>query len=76
VLARCCTPRSRCGWPTTARTSSRAIPSGFLWKDGHIVLRTSSNAYEVRALAANPRVALTIDTEVPYRAVLVRGTAS
>jgi hypothetical protein len=54
----------------------RAIPIGFLWKDGRIVLCTSSNAYKVKALAANPKVALTIDTEAPYRALLVRGTAS
>jgi hypothetical protein len=30
----------------------------------------------VKALSANPKVALTIDTEAPYRALLVRGTAS
>src|SRR5215217_5148908 len=35
------------------------------------------NAYKVKALAANPKVALTIDTDAqPYRALLVRGTAS
>jgi nitroimidazol reductase NimA-like FMN-containing flavoprotein (pyridoxamine 5'-phosphate oxidase superfamily) len=54
----------------------RAILIGFLWKDGRIVLCTSSNAYKVKALAANPKVSLTIDTEAPYRALLVRGTAS
>jgi hypothetical protein len=54
----------------------RAIPIGFLWKDEHIVLCTSSNAYKVKALAENPKVAITIDTEAPYRALLVRGTAS
>jgi hypothetical protein len=54
----------------------RAIPIGFLWKDERIVLCTSSNAYKVKALSANPKVALTIDTEAPYRALLVRGTAS
>jgi nitroimidazol reductase NimA-like FMN-containing flavoprotein (pyridoxamine 5'-phosphate oxidase superfamily) len=53
----------------------RAIPIGFLWKDERIVLCTSSNAYKVEALATNPKVALTIDTEAPYRALLVRGTA-
>lgn len=37
---------------------------------------TSSNAYKVRALAPNPKVALPIDIEAPYRAPLVRGTAS
>lgn len=54
----------------------RAIPIGFLWKNGRIVVCTSSNAYKVKALAENPKVALTIDTEAPYRALLVRGTAS
>ena len=54
----------------------RAIPIGFLWNDERIVVCTSSNAYKVKALAANPKVALTIDTEAPYRALLVRGTAS
>ena len=54
----------------------RAIPIGFLWKDARIVVCTSSNAYKVKALSANPKVALTIDTEAPYRALLVRGTAS
>jgi nitroimidazol reductase NimA-like FMN-containing flavoprotein (pyridoxamine 5'-phosphate oxidase superfamily) len=54
----------------------RAIPIGFLWKDERIVVCTSSNAYKVKALAANPKVALTIDAEAPYRALLVRGTAS
>ena len=54
----------------------RAIPIGFLWKDERIVLCTASNAYKVEALATNPKVALTIDTEAPYRVLLVRGTAS
>ena len=36
---------------------------------------TASNAYKVKALAANPKVALTIDTDAqPYRTLLVRGT--
>ena len=52
-----------------------AIPIGFLWKDGRIVW-CNSNAYKVRAPAANPRVALSLDTEAPYRALLARGTAS
>src|SRR5215211_6365313 len=55
----------------------RAIPIGFLWKDGRIVVCTASNAYKVKALEARPEVALTIDTDSqPYRALLVRGTAS
>src|SRR5215217_4276566 len=54
----------------------RVIPVGFLWKNERIVVCTASNAYKVKALAANPKVALTIDTDAPYRALLVRGTAS
>ena len=55
----------------------RAIPIGFLWKDGRIVVCTASNAYKVKAPEARPEVALTIDTDSqPYRALLVRGTAS
>ena len=54
----------------------RVIPVGFLWKNERIVVCTASNAYKVKALSANPKVALTIDTEAPYRALLVRGTAS
>jgi nitroimidazol reductase NimA-like FMN-containing flavoprotein (pyridoxamine 5'-phosphate oxidase superfamily) len=55
----------------------RAIPIGFLWKDGRIVVCTASNAYKVKALEARPEVALTIDTDSqPYRALLARGTAS
>ena len=54
----------------------RVIPVGFLWKNERIVVCTASNAYKVKALAANPKVALTIDTDAPpYRALLVRGTA-
>jgi nitroimidazol reductase NimA-like FMN-containing flavoprotein (pyridoxamine 5'-phosphate oxidase superfamily) len=56
--------------------NSRVIPVGFLWKNEQIVVCTASNAYKVKALAANPKVALTIDTEAPYRALVVRGTAS
>ena len=33
----------------------RAIPIGFLWKDGRIVLCTSSNAYKVKVLPPTPR---------------------
>ena len=33
----------------------RAIPIGFFWKDERIVVCTASNAYKVKALAANPR---------------------
>lgn len=55
----------------------RVIPIGFLWNGERIVVCTASNAYKVKALAKNPKVALTIDTNtMPPRALLVRGTAS
>jgi hypothetical protein len=55
----------------------RVIPTGFVWKGGKFVFCTPDNAPKVRGLAANPRVALTIDTQTqPPRILLVRGTAS
>ena len=55
----------------------RAIPIGFLWKDGKFVVCTSDNAPKVRSLQANPRIALTIDTlTMPPHILHVRGTAT
>ena len=55
----------------------RVVPIGFLWNGAELVLSTVSYAPKVKALVANPKVALTIDTnEPPWRIVLVRGTAS
>jgi nitroimidazol reductase NimA-like FMN-containing flavoprotein (pyridoxamine 5'-phosphate oxidase superfamily) len=57
--------------------SPRVIPLGFHWNGAAFVICTAPNAPKVRALAANPAVAMTIDTEsFPPRALLVRGTAS
>jgi nitroimidazol reductase NimA-like FMN-containing flavoprotein (pyridoxamine 5'-phosphate oxidase superfamily) len=41
----------------------RAIPIGFLWKDGRIVVCTASHAYKVKALEACPEDALLSDSE-------------
>jgi hypothetical protein len=62
----------------TARDGSpRAIPIGFLWNGSAFVVATPPIAAKVRALQADPRVALTIDTnEFPPKVLLVRGTAS
>jgi hypothetical protein len=62
----------------TARDGSpRAIPIGFFWNGTEFVVCTLPNAAKVKALQADPRVALTIDTnEFPPKALLVRGTAS
>lgn len=55
----------------------RAIPIGYLWNGSGFVMCTASIAPKVRALRANPRAALTIDTDtLPPRVLLVRGTTS
>jgi Pyridoxamine 5'-phosphate oxidase len=41
----------------------RAIPIGYLWNGAGFVMCTASIAPKVRALQANPKAALTIDTE-------------
>jgi hypothetical protein len=54
----------------------RVVPIGFLWNGAELVLGTVSYAAKVKALIANPKVALTIDTnEPPWQILLVRGTA-
>jgi hypothetical protein len=54
----------------------RVVPLGFHWNGAEFVICTTPNAPKVRALAANPDVALTIDTETfPPKGLLVRGTA-
>jgi uncharacterized protein YndB with AHSA1/START domain len=56
----------------------RVVPVGFLWRDGRIIVCTAPTAPKVRALAARPQVALTIDTVegTASKAVLVRGVAT
>ena len=55
----------------------RVVPVGFYWNGSKFVVCTAPDAPKVRALATNPRVALTIDTNTfPPRVLLVRGTAS
>jgi hypothetical protein len=55
----------------------RAIPIGYYWSGHDIVICTPPNAPKVAALRANPKVALTIDTETqPPHILLVRGTAA
>jgi nitroimidazol reductase NimA-like FMN-containing flavoprotein (pyridoxamine 5'-phosphate oxidase superfamily) len=54
----------------------RVVPIGFHWNGAELVVATVSYAPKVKALIANPKVALTIDTnEPPWRILLVRGTA-
>ncbi len=55
----------------------RVIPIGYTWTGSVFVVCTSTNAPKVPALRADPRVALTIDTDdFPPNVLLVRGTAS
>lgn len=55
----------------------RVIPIWFHWDGQEIVLGTPVNAPKLRALPANPNVAVTIDGETwPYKVLLVRGTAT
>src|SRR5262245_14372978 len=60
----------------TARDGSpRVVPVGFYWNGAEIVVCTSTNAKKLLALAANPQVALTIDTnDFPPHVLFVRGT--
>lgn len=56
--------------------SPRNIPMGFVWNGKEIVVCTTTNAPKLRHLRADPRVALTIDTEeFPPKILLIRGTA-
>jgi hypothetical protein len=55
----------------------RVIPIAFLWDGSHVIICTLPNSQKVPALEADPRVALTIDTNAfPPQILLVRGTAS
>jgi hypothetical protein len=55
----------------------RVVPVGFHWNGSEIVVCTVVASAKVRALRADPRAAITIDTEgFPPRVLLVRGTAS
>ncbi|MFI6517845.1 pyridoxamine 5'-phosphate oxidase family protein [Spirillospora sp. NPDC050679] len=54
----------------------RNIPIIFAWNGTEVVMCTPKNAPKLRALKANPMVALTIDTEVhPPKILLIRGRA-
>ena len=55
--------------------SPRVIPIWFHWNGKHIVMSTPPKAPKLKALAKNPKVALTIDDNVfPHKVLLVRGT--
>ena len=54
----------------------RVIPIAFTWNGAEIVMCTPTNAPKLAALRHDPRVALTVDTEVPPpKILLIRGEA-
>ena len=56
----------------------RVIPVGFHWDGTHLVVGTVPGSAKVKALEANPAVAVTIDTSPPAwppNVLLIRGTA-
>ncbi|HXY02736.1 MAG TPA: pyridoxamine 5'-phosphate oxidase family protein, partial [Terriglobales bacterium] len=54
----------------------RVIPIWFHWNDREFVLASPPKAPKLKALAKNPKVALTIDDDTfPHKVLLVRGTA-
>lgn len=56
--------------------SPRVIPIGFWWTGRDIVVCTAPTAPKVKALAARPNVALTIDVVgPPAKVLLIRGVA-
>ena len=56
--------------------SPRVVPIWFHWTGEQFVLNTPVKAPKLRALAADPRVAITIDdNEPPWKVLLVRGSA-
>jgi hypothetical protein len=57
--------------------SPRVIPIGYVWNGDVFVMASPVNAPKVKALAATPTVALTVDTEsFPPHVLLVRGEAA
>jgi Pyridoxamine 5'-phosphate oxidase len=56
--------------------SPRVVPIWFHWNGSQFVIGTPPKAPKLKALAKNPKVALTIDNnEFPHKVLLVRGTA-
>jgi pyridoxamine 5'-phosphate oxidase-like protein len=57
--------------------SPRVVPIWFHWTGDQFVLGSPPKAPKLKALAADPRVALTIDDNTwPHKVLLVRGRAS
>lgn len=55
----------------------RVVPIWFHWNGEHVVLASPAKAPKLRALAADPNVALSIDAaDWPYKVLMIRGTAT
>jgi len=55
----------------------RVVPIWFHWNGEEFVLGSPPKAPKLKALAQNPKVALTIDSEgFPHQVLMVRGSAS
>ncbi len=55
----------------------RVVPIWFHWDGREVVLGTPPKAPKLKALAQNPSVALTIDSnDWPHNVLLIRGTAA
>ncbi|MEZ4663681.1 MAG: pyridoxamine 5'-phosphate oxidase family protein [Caldilineaceae bacterium] len=55
----------------------RVVPVWFHWNGKEIVIGSLPGIPKLKALAANPKVALTIDTEAfPAKTLMIRGTAT
>ncbi|HTT88785.1 MAG TPA: pyridoxamine 5'-phosphate oxidase family protein [Acidimicrobiales bacterium] len=62
---------------TAADGFPRVLPIGYLWDGANFVVCTATNAPKVAALRANPKVALSVDSNgEPPRLLLVRGGAN
>ncbi len=56
--------------------SPRVVPIWFHWNGSEIVMATPSKAPKLKALAKNPKVAITIDDNTfPHKVLMIRGTA-
>src|SRR5262249_18666969 len=61
-------------WPDG---TPRVVPIWFHWTGDTFVLGTPEKAPKLKEVAANPKVALTIDDNIfPHKVLMVRGTAS
>jgi nitroimidazol reductase NimA-like FMN-containing flavoprotein (pyridoxamine 5'-phosphate oxidase superfamily) len=55
----------------------RSIPISYLWNGREFVFASPPTWFKIRAIAANPHVAFTVDTqEFPPRILMVRGVAT